>query len=41
VPLKGTGQPACLYVHPLITARQQLGRNIIAATIKNTKIEEL
>jgi hypothetical protein len=34
-------QSVCLYVNPLITARQQLGKNVTTATNTDATIEEL
>jgi hypothetical protein len=34
-------QSLCLYVYPLIVARQRLGRNVIAATNTQVTTEEL
>jgi hypothetical protein len=34
-------QSVCLYVYPLLVARQRLGKNITAGTDKHATIEEL
>jgi hypothetical protein len=34
-------QSVCLYMYPLIVAREQLGKNVIAATNTHATIQEL